>query len=145
MKTDYNVKNKLFFMAVLLFAGTVWGQSSANYAFTATTDGSLADMSDGTTTILTPSSTTGDFASAVADIGFNFTFMGSVYTQFSVNSNGLMRLGGTVVSTAFTNNLTTIANMPHITAYWDDLNNSTDLLSKVHVKLFERSSQGQEE
>ena len=136
MKRDYNLKNILFFMAVLLFAGTVWGQSSANYAFTATTDGSLADMSDGTTTILTPSSTTGDFASAVADIGFNFTFMGSVYTQFSVNSNGLMRLGGTVVSTAFTNNLTTIANMPHITAYWDDLNNSTDLLSKVHVKLF---------
>jgi hypothetical protein len=125
----------MFLLVVLLFSGTVVGQSTANYVFTSSNDGSLIDMSTGTTTILTPSSTSGDFSSPVTNIGFPFVFMGVPHNQFSVNSNGLMRLGSAVVSTAYSNNLNTTTDMPHISAFWDDLNAVSGLTSKIHTKL----------
>lgn len=64
-------------------------------------------------------------ASTVQNIGFNFTFNNVVYTQFSANSNGLMRLGSTVVSTNAINQLTTNSDFPKISPYWDDLNTGT--------------------
>ena len=54
--------------------------------------------------------------------------LGDVYkrqTQFSANSNGLMRLGSTVVSTNAINQLTTNSDFPKISPYWDDLNTGT--------------------
>ena len=45
-------------------------------------------------------STSGDgVASTVQDIGFSFPFGGNTYTQFSVNSDGNLRLGGDVTGT----------------------------------------------
>ena len=41
-----------------------------------------------------------DCVSSIKDIGFTFHFMGIPYTQFSVNSNGQMRLGLTSVGSA---------------------------------------------
>ena len=38
--------------------------------------------------------------SSVQNIGFNFPFGGDVYTQYSVNSDGNLRLGSTVTGTA---------------------------------------------
>jgi len=135
MKRNYIFKKLTFLLAVLLFSGTLWGQSTANYTFAAATNGSLEDMSAGTTVLLTTSSVTGDFASPLADIGFPFVFMGTPYTQFSVNSNGLMRLGSSAVSNAYDNNLTAIANMPQLTAFWDDLNNTNTFSSIVQYKV----------
>lgn len=135
MKRNYIFKKLTFLLAALLFSGTLWGQSTANYTFAVATDGSLEDMSSGTTVLLTTSTVSGDFASPLADIGFPFVFMGTPYTQFSVNSNGLMRLGSSAVSSAFSNNLTTAGNMPHLTAFWDDLNNVNTFTSIVHYKV----------
>lgn len=135
MKRIYNFRKLLVLLGIVLLCGTVYGQSTANYSFAASTDGTLVDMSSGATTILAVTSVGGDFASPVTNIGFPFVFMGVSYTQFSVNSNGLLRFGPTVVSSAFSNNLNSTATMPHLSAFWDDLNNVNDLSSKVHIKL----------
>jgi len=72
-----------------------YGQSITNYAFSYSFAGSLEDMSSGTTSLLTGNND--DNGSAVTNIGFTFNYMGFPYTQFSVNSNGQMRLGSTAV------------------------------------------------
>jgi hypothetical protein len=54
-------------------------------------------------------------------------------TQFSANANGLMRFGGTAVSTGFTNSLASTTDAPKIGAYWDDLCTGTN--GKVHFKV----------
>ncbi|HRF81561.1 MAG TPA: hypothetical protein PL070_15905, partial [Flavobacteriales bacterium] len=49
-----------------------------------------------------------DAASAVTGIGFAFNYEGTNYTQFSINSNGGMKLGGTAIGEGAINyNLTT--------------------------------------
>lgn len=60
--------------------------------------------------------------SPLQNIGFNFTYNNIVYSQYSVNSNGLMRLGSTLVSTNAVNQLTVNSDFPKIAPYWDDLN-----------------------
>jgi hypothetical protein len=66
---------------------------SASYSFATTTTGSLTDMSSGTTSLV--ASNLDDTASSLTNIGFDFYFMGVRYTQFSVNENGVLRLGAT--------------------------------------------------
>ena len=62
-----------------------------------------------------------DNASGLANIGFSFDFMGTLYTQFSVNSNGQMRLGSTIVAS----NASIAASAPLIAPMAGD--NSTGL------------------
>src|SRR5205085_12678843 len=57
---------------------------------------------------------------------------GTTYTSFSVSSNGLMRLGSTVVSSTDGNSAnantlagTTISDFPRIAPYWDNLRTTT--------------------
>ena len=98
-------------LAVLLLAAlssaSAWAQSTANYTFATNSTGSLVDMSSGTTPALTTATYHDDDASAVQPIGFTFGFMGTAYTQFSVNSNGQLQFGSTAISggqaTPFTN------------------------------------------
>ncbi|UOQ97899.1 T9SS type A sorting domain-containing protein [Hymenobacter sp. 5317J-9] len=85
-------------LLALLSSSTAWAQSTANYAFATSSTGTLVDMSSGTTDALATGTYRDDVASAVQNIGFTFVFMGTPYTQFSVNSNGQMRLGATAVS-----------------------------------------------
>lgn len=101
------------------------------YTFTSSTGVSLENMSSGTTQLI--SSGNDDVSSSLTSIGFNFLFNCVNYTQFSVNSNGLMALG-TSVSTAYSNQLTSSSDNPKIVAYWDDL--ATGSNGKVHYKLF---------
>ncbi len=105
--------------------------SAGTYAFTGSTGAALEDMSSGTTVLLTAD--LDDTASAVTPIGFDFWFDGVRQTLFSVNANGLMRLGVTPVSTAFTNDLASATNVPQIAPYWDDqwIGNN----GKVHYKV----------
>lgn len=122
-----------------LLAATISAQvsSTVNYTFTNITTGSLTDMTSGTTSVLVPTSTNGEF-SASANIGFDFWLMGTRYTNYSVNSNGLMRLGKTKVSTTGSNDMRAVNNLPFITAFWDDLNSytiSTGTRSRVHSKV----------
>ena len=79
-----------------------WGQNAANYSFSTSTAGSLVDMSSGTTDIFATGTYRDDDASDVTDIGFEVGFMGGRYTQFSVNSNGQLRLGSTAITGANT-------------------------------------------
>ena len=93
----------VFFLALFLLmlgTGLINAQSAANYSFTTVTTGSLADMSTGTTDIFSTGTHSSNISSAVLDIGFPFVFMGQEYTQFSINSNGQMRMGSTVIGGA---------------------------------------------
>jgi hypothetical protein len=95
-------KNSIFFFGFLLFlqflfVGGAWGQSIANYSLssgTASLDPMVGASSVGGAIV---NGYNDDNASAVNNIGFNFVFMGVCYSQFSVNSNGQLRLGATVV------------------------------------------------
>ncbi|MDD4968310.1 MAG: hypothetical protein PHT07_02660 [Paludibacter sp.] len=80
----------------LLFITGIAAQSIANYGFSTSTAAVLENMSTGTTSLIGPS--TPDVASALTTIGFSFEFTGNTFTEFSVNSNGQMRLGATVIS-----------------------------------------------
>lgn len=114
-------------------------QSTANYAFSTNTTGSLGldmngnvvDMSTGTTQLV--AADLDDNASAVTNIGFNFVLYGSAFTQFSANSNGLIQLGGTVVAGAgYLASGGSVAS-PRLGALVADLR--TGAAGKVHYKL----------
>jgi len=90
--------NTLLLILLLAHAAFARAQSMANYTFSTVTNGSLADMSAGTTDLFTPGNYYDDAASSVVPIGFDFWLNGGYYNQFSVNSNGQMRLGGTAIS-----------------------------------------------
>ena len=95
------MKKLLFFLIAMVFSSITWGQSLANYTYSTNTSGSLDPMIGATSFAGSGAIVSGyndDNASGLANIGFNFDFMGTLYTQFSVNSNGQMRLGSTIVA-----------------------------------------------
>src|SRR5690242_8637363 len=104
---------------------------AGSYAFAALNGVSLEDMSSGTTQLVAANQD--DTASSVANIGFDYWYDGTRYTQFSVNANGLVRLGSSAVDTAFTNSLASTTDSPKIAAYWDDLWTGTN--GKVHYRV----------
>jgi hypothetical protein len=97
-------------------------QTAAQYGFS-TASGVSLDPMTGATSLVGANSDDGQ--SAVTNIGFTFTYLGTSFTQFSANANGLMRLGATVVTTAFTNSVISTAFNPKIMPYWDDLATGT--------------------
>ena len=115
---------------VLLFISMtcIMAQTVADYAFSTVTNGSLEDMSTGTTTILTGYSDSG--ATPVTNIGFTFRFAGVDHTQFSANGNGLVRLGGTVISGYSTSPVASAAILGPISG--DNCQAST---GKIHYKV----------
>ncbi len=125
---------KVVAVAALLFAtGVVKAQCPppnidiTTYSFS-TGVGSAADW-------LAPANTysslvTGDDnASSVSNLGFTFTFEGTAYTQFSVNTNGNLRLGSTQISGSYYSipfSTTNIAyNYPKIVGIGADLDGTT--------------------
>jgi len=126
-------------MLSLLAGKNATAQSMANYTFATNTNGSLAldmnsnaiDMSTGTTQLLAASSD--DNASAATGIGFDFFYMGGLYTQFYATSNGLMQLGGTAAPSQSTYTITsgTVA-APHLSAFCADL--KVGSTGKIHYK-----------
>ncbi len=106
--------------------------TAGTYAFAALAGVSLDDMSTGTTQLVAAG--VDDTASPVTNIGFDFFYDGVKATQFSVNANGLARLGPVAVSTAFNNatGFATTTNAPKIAPFFDDLCVGTD--GKVHYK-----------
>ena len=104
---------------------------ASNYAFTTAANASLSDMSSGTTQLV--AANLDDTASAVTNIGFDFYFQGARFTQFSANSNGLMRLGGTAVQGGSPYKPLAQAGLSLITPYGADLRTHTT--GKVHFKV----------
>lgn len=91
--------------------------SSNNYVFVGATNGSLTDMSTGTTQLL--GANIDDTASALNSIGFDFFFQGVRFTTFSINDNGVLRLGATAQTSTPYKPLAQ-AGLPIITAYGAD-------------------------
>ncbi len=84
----YRVSKLSIFILVLLVSLSVKAQVST-YSF-AQTSGTYSAISGGTTLL---AAATDDGASALTNIGFNFTYHGTLYTQFSASSNGYITLG----------------------------------------------------
>lgn len=91
---------KLLFSAMLLAAPwAVQGQTLADYSYSTGADSAKwIDMS-AATTILAPSGNDG-LASGVQAIGFAFPFGQEEYTQYSVNTDGNLRLGAIATGTS---------------------------------------------
>jgi hypothetical protein len=113
-----------------MFVGSkTFGQTANNYIFSSAAGAIInppdlnADGNADYTAIIANGND--DAASAVQNIGFTFYYEGTAYTQFSANSNGLVRLGGTVVGTSFTNDIASASNQPKFMPLWDDLNTGT--------------------
>ncbi|MBK6445642.1 MAG: hypothetical protein IPF81_10180 [Bacteroidetes bacterium] len=102
-----------------------------NYVLSTAGSPALDDMSSGTSLLIF--SGNDDIASPVQNIGFPFSFDGITYSQFSVNSNGLMRLGNVPVSNTGNNLLSSASDFPKICPYWDDL--STGTTGIIHFKM----------
>ena len=105
--------------------------TATSYPFTASAGVALEAMSTGTTQLVAAGQD--DTASSVNNIGFDYWYDGVRMTQFSANANGLMRLGGTAVSTGFTNSLGSTTDAPKIGVYWDDQCTGTN--GKAHFKV----------
>jgi hypothetical protein len=67
-----------------------------------------------------------DVPSTVLSIGFNFSFEGINYTQFSVSPDGFLKLGGTASTSQFNNNTSATVNIPKLYPHWDDLATGSD-------------------
>jgi hypothetical protein len=108
-------------------------QATSNYTFATATNDSLTNMSSGTTQFVGLGPNVDDTASSVTNIGFDFYFQGVRYTQFSVNTNGLMRLGAIAVQGASPYKPLAQANIPLITPYGADQRTHTS--GQVHFKV----------
>ena len=65
-------------------------------------------------------------------IGFDFSYGGSVYTTFSISTNGFIRLGNTIAAQSWVNGLSvTSTQRPLIAVFWDDHNRSTGAIQYV--------------
>ena len=107
--------------------------STANFSFSATSRGTLTNMSSGTTTLIGPDVdglNTGTFSIA-NDIGFSFYFMGSAYTQFVATEDGVIRLGSSLTPINRVPELT--VNEPRIIPFACDMRTGSN--GKVHYKV----------
>ena len=102
---DYLLNHRLKFIFILLFtllvSITTQAQVAGNYSSPATyftsTSGTLADMT-GSTQLIGANQV--NASSAVTSFGTDFAvwFMGQRFTNFSVNTNGVLQFGTTVIS-----------------------------------------------
>jgi len=106
-------------------AGNPTSLGLEDYVFTTGTDGTAYSPS------LTQLIVSGqdDAASGLTDIGFTFTYDEVEYTQFSVNSNGRLRLGDEVITDEYNNPFTPAnynQNAPTIVGVGRDLSTGAD-------------------
>ena len=93
-------------------------KAQINYSFSASSGAYTANS--GTTIV---AANTDDGTSSSTAIGFTFTFGCTNYTTFQANSNGMMFLGTSLVTTTadYANNLNSNTDRPIIAPLWDDL------------------------
>ncbi|MDB5233775.1 MAG: hypothetical protein JWR44_768 [Hymenobacter sp.] len=109
MANSYNQNNwarflpKFGFTALLLGgAGMASQAQSLNYTVStaANVAGTYTDIATATASTVIPTANTDDDNSVAQPIGFTFTFNGTAFTQFVLNTNGLIRLGSAGPSSA---------------------------------------------
>jgi hypothetical protein len=108
--------------------------NSSTYPAFVPTNVPLENMATGTTQLLVTANQD-DTPSAVTNIGFDFWFDGVHYSQFSVNPNGICRLGSTAIDNVFNNTsgFASTSDAPKLCPYFDDLFTGTN--GKVHYKV----------
>ncbi|MBK8363126.1 MAG: lamin tail domain-containing protein [Bacteroidetes bacterium] len=94
------------------------------YTFSAGTGTTLDPMTGATQVI--GSSNDDTPTGAPASIGFNFSFNGTSYNQYSVSPDGWILLGGATATSSFSNGVALTTNIPKIYPIWDDLATGTD-------------------
>jgi hypothetical protein len=136
-----------FLSSLILFfgiVGGVWAQaSSVNYTFSTNATSSLAtdlnsnaiDMSTGTTQAIASGLDATVMTTTTFPGSMDFWFMGTRFTQFSINEDGIVRLGGTAITsnTYVLSGSTPSITLPNISAFNADLRTGTG--GKVHYKL----------
>lgn len=97
---------------------------AANYIYSTATGTSLDAMSGSTVALSTGID---DGTADTLNIGFTFHFAGADYTKFSVNANGVMKLGNTALGSGyFSNNLGLGTINPKLAPFWDDQTTGSD-------------------
>jgi hypothetical protein len=117
-------------VALACFVGVAWAAEPAraatigpdSFGYIATDEDitySFTDISGSASSALV----NGDDSTTTQNIGFNFEFYGTTYTQVSWSPNGLMTFGGTDGDFANTDFATAGpgGNLPSIAVFWDDL------------------------
>jgi hypothetical protein len=89
-------------LAALLAVGGLATAQAQNFGYAASTttnvSGTYTDLGTNGTVIATTN--TDDANSTAQNIGFNFNYNGTTFTQFVLNTNGLLRLGASAPSSA---------------------------------------------
>lgn len=114
-------------LAAIATIGGLSAQNVAEYTFAETGENSYTSLAGSTA-----STATGDDGSQNnIPIGFDFQFGPIVYSTFSINTNGWIRMGGSIPSGSFSNgslNFTGEDFRPLIAPFWDDNNRGTGLI-----------------
>lgn len=82
-------------LSIFSFSALAQNADADRYLFQTNTSSALVDMSSGTQNLIGANQSS--VTSAVTPIGFGFWFMGCYYTDFTVNANGILRLGTTPI------------------------------------------------
>ena len=90
----------------------------ANYSYTATTSTWAANSSP--TSISGLGAGINDALSSAINIGFNFIYDGTTYTQFKASSNGFLTFNTANTLAQPTNNLNTSTDRTILAVLWDD-------------------------
>lgn len=135
------MKKILLLLAVVFTVFFVNAQSTANYAFSTNTTGSLAldiygntvDMTTGTSTAISAGQS--GAASVQYPIGFDFWFLGGRQTLFNVTGNGLVSFNAVIASTASNVASSSGARLAPFNIGTGATNMATSSTGKVHYKM----------
>ncbi|HMC99033.1 MAG TPA: hypothetical protein VKH37_02740, partial [Ferruginibacter sp.] len=119
--------NLILLLLVLGFRLSAQSTTAAAYQFATAANYNLANMSGATPVI---GSNQENVSTITFDLGFTFTFAGTAYNNFSVNSSGVIGLGTTAVSPFYYEPNNQILNQfykyPMIIPWSDALTTATD-------------------
>lgn len=114
----------ILFAVLSISIGRSTAQGVSTYTFSTASGFALDPLPGSFSMLIGPGQD--DVSSSVTSIGFTFEFDGSYYSNFSANSNGLVSLGTTAVSTSGLNQLSNASINPKLAPYWDDLTTGTN-------------------
>lgn len=109
-------------LLTIVFTGWLSTSIAQLTGYTATVQSGVAlDPGPFTNSLLTTTTTIDEGTSAVTNLPFTVTFGGIAYNQFSVSTNGFLRLGSVVTNASAANSLASASDNPKLAVYWDDL------------------------
>ncbi|MBD2723214.1 T9SS type A sorting domain-containing protein [Hymenobacter armeniacus] len=133
-------------LVALLAGGTALAAQAQALNYTATTAanvaGTYADVSAVAGSAAIATANTDDANSAATPIGFTFTFNGTAFTEFVLNTNGLLRLGSAAPSSAAA--FPTYAQTPELGPISGTNAADVNLIAPFNLDLFAGTAGGTE-